>query len=30
MLVILLGYSAQTLREKKRKTKEEIVSYDKF
>lgn len=30
MLVILLGYSAQALREKKRKTKEEIVSYDKY
>jgi len=30
MLVILLGYSAQTLREKKRKTKEEIISYDKY
>ena len=30
MLVILLGYTAQTLREKKRKTKEEIVSYDKY
>jgi nitroreductase len=30
MLVILLGYSAQPLREKKRKTKEEIVSYDKY
>ena len=30
MLVILLGYSAQTLREKKRKSKEEIVSYDKY
>lgn len=30
MLVILLGYSNQPLREKKRKTKEEIVSYDKY
>ena len=30
MLVILLGYSAQALREKKRKTKEEIISYDKY
>jgi len=30
MLVILLGYSAQPLREKKRKTKEEIVSYEKY
>lgn len=30
MLVILLGYSTQTLREKKRKTKEEIISYDKY
>ena len=30
MLVILLGYSAQPLREKKRKSKEEIVSYDKY
>jgi len=30
MLVILLGYSSQSLREKKRKTKEEIVSYDKY
>ncbi|MDD4970677.1 MAG: nitroreductase family protein [Paludibacter sp.] len=30
MLVILLGYSAQPLREKKRKTKKEIVSYDKY
>jgi len=30
VLVILLGYSAQPLREKKRKTKEEIVSYDKY
>src|ERR1035437_1155846 len=29
MMVILLGYSAQPLREKKRKKKEEIVSYDK-
>ena len=29
MLVILLGYSAQPLREKKRKTIGEIVSYDK-
>ena len=30
MMVILLGYSAQPLREKKRKKKEEIVSYDKY
>ena len=30
MLVILLGYSAQPLRDKKRKTKEEIVSYEKY
>jgi nitroreductase len=30
MLVILLGYSAQPLREKKRKSKEEIISYDKY
>jgi nitroreductase len=30
MLVILLGYSNQPLREKKRKTKEKIVSYDKY
>ena len=30
MLVILLGYSNQPLREKKRKTKEEIISYDKY
>jgi len=30
MLVILLGYTSQALREKKRKTKEEIVSYDKY
>jgi len=30
MLVILLGYSAQPLREKKRKTIEEIVSYNKY
>ncbi len=30
MLVILIGYSAQLLRNKKRKTKEEIVSYDKY
>ncbi len=30
MLVILLGYSAQPLREKKRKRKEEIVSYEKY
>ena len=30
MLVILLGYSAQPLRNKKRKTKDEIVSYDKY
>jgi len=30
MLVILLGYSAQSLREKKRKTKDEIISYNKY
>ena len=30
MLVILLGYSARPLREKKRKTKEEIVSYNNY
>jgi len=30
VLVILLGYSAQPLRDKKRKSKEEIVSYDKY
>ncbi len=30
MLVILLGYSAQPLREKKRKSIEEIVSYNKY
>jgi len=30
MLVILLGYSAQPLRDKKRKTSEEIVSYNKY
>src|ERR1035437_355667 len=30
MLVILLGYPALPLREKKRKTKEEIVSYDQY
>lgn len=30
MLVILLGYSKQPLREKKRKTKEEIASYNKY
>lgn len=30
MMVILLGYSAQKLREKKRKTIEEIVSVDKY
>ncbi|NDP20358.1 MAG: nitroreductase [Paludibacter sp.] len=30
MLVILLGYSTQSLREKKRKTKEEIISFDKY
>lgn len=30
MLVILLGYSAQPLRTKKRKPKEEIVSYDQY
>lgn len=30
MLVILLGYSAQPLREKKRKTLEEIVSNEKY
>lgn len=30
MLVILLGYSAQPLRNKKRKTKDEVVSYNKY
>jgi nitroreductase len=30
MLVILLGYSAQPLREKKRKTINEVVSYNKY
>ncbi len=30
MLVILLGYSAQALREKKRKKKEDIISFDKY
>ncbi len=30
MLVILLGYSAQALREKKRKSIDEIVSYDQY
>ena len=30
MLVILLGYSAQPLRNKKRKTKEEVISYNKY
>jgi nitroreductase len=30
LLVILIGYSAQTLREKKRKKKEEIVSYETY
>ena len=30
MLVILLGYSSQSLREKKRKTKEEIISWEKY
>ena len=30
MLVILLGYSAQPLRNKKRKAKNEIVSYNKY
>ena len=30
MLVILLGYSAQPLREKKRKQKEEIILYDQY
>jgi len=30
MLVILLGYPALPLREKKRKTTEEIVSYDQY
>jgi len=30
ILVILLGYSIQTLREKKRKEMSEIVSYDKY
>lgn len=30
MLVILLGYTNQPFRDKKRKTKEEIISYDKY
>lgn len=30
ILVILLGYSVQPLRDKKRKTKDEIVSYEKY
>ncbi|MEI6754800.1 MAG: nitroreductase family protein [Paludibacter sp.] len=30
MLVILLGYSTQPFRNKKRKTKEEVISYDKY
>jgi len=30
MMVILLGYSAQKLREKKRKTLEEIISHNKY
>ena len=30
MLVILLGYAAQPLREKKRKKMEEVVSYNKY
>jgi nitroreductase len=30
LLFILIGYSAQTLREKKRKEKEEIVSYETY
>ncbi|MEI6555685.1 MAG: nitroreductase family protein [Paludibacter sp.] len=30
MLVILIGYSAQPLRNKKRKTREEIVSFNKY
>jgi len=30
VMVILLGYSTQPLREKKRKSKEEIVSFDKY
>lgn len=30
MLVILLGYSSQPLREKKRKTTEEIVNWEKY
>ena len=30
MMVILLGYAAKPLREKIRKTKEEIVSYDRY
>jgi len=30
MLVVFLGYSAQPLREKKRKTKDEIVSYNRY
>jgi nitroreductase len=30
MLVILLGYSSQPLRDKKRKTKQEIISWEKY
>ena len=30
MLIILLGYSAQSLRDKKRKTKNEIITYNKY
>ena len=30
MLVILLGYSAQPLRNKKRKTRDEVISYNKY
>jgi hypothetical protein len=30
LLVILIGYTAQSLREKKRKKKDEIVSYNQY
>jgi len=30
MMIILLGYSAQPLREKKRKSINEVVSYNKY
>jgi len=30
MLVILLGYSAQVLKEKEKKNKEDIISFDKY